>query len=92
MDAILGGMRLSLPSLKSGLHCYIAFVGACQCLFVCAHTCWYHLRGRKVLSRTRPAFPAIAVSPLGVVNAIPLTSYPHQLPGVRKNRLHARER
>ena len=27
MEAILGGMRLSLKSLKSGLSCYTAFVG-----------------------------------------------------------------
>ena len=27
LDAILGGVRLSMASLKSGLRCYIAFVG-----------------------------------------------------------------
>lgn len=27
LDALLGGMRLSLPSLRSGLRCYVAFVG-----------------------------------------------------------------
>ena len=27
LDAILGGMRLSMPSVRAGLRCYIAFVG-----------------------------------------------------------------
>ena len=27
IDSILGGMRSALPSLKSGLRCYVAFVG-----------------------------------------------------------------
>ena len=26
LDAILGGLRLSIPSLRSGLRCYLAFV------------------------------------------------------------------
>ena len=26
LDAILGGMRLSLPCLRTGLRCYVAFV------------------------------------------------------------------
>ena len=31
IDAILGGARLSMKSLKSGLRCYVAFVGKlCQ--------------------------------------------------------------
>ena len=39
MEAILGGMRLSLTSLKSGLNCYIAFVGTRPCSRARAHTC-----------------------------------------------------
>lgn len=27
LDAILGGMKLSMSSLRSGLRCYVAFVG-----------------------------------------------------------------
>ena len=30
LDALLGGTRFSLNSLRSGLRCYIAFVGTCR--------------------------------------------------------------
>ena len=41
MEAILGGMRLSLKSLKSGLSCYTAFVGTCTCSRARAHLSVY---------------------------------------------------
>ena len=31
LRALLGGVRLSMASLSSGLRCYIAFVGAVAC-------------------------------------------------------------
>ncbi len=36
VGAILGGMRLSLPSVQSGLRCYVAFVGELSHVFVMA--------------------------------------------------------
>ena len=36
MDAILGGLQqTTMASLRSGLRCYIAFVGGIICFFMC---------------------------------------------------------
>ena len=39
LDAILGNCRLSIPSVLSGVRCYIAFAGlfSCLCLVSCCH-------------------------------------------------------
>ena len=45
LEAILGGMRLSTASLKSGLRCFVAFVGNVVCgssrgALLFARLCW----------------------------------------------------
>ena len=44
LEAVLGGMRLSMPSVCSGLRCYVAFVGSSLChirtLLDVFRACW----------------------------------------------------
>ena len=54
VKAILGGMRASLPAVKSGLRCYVAFVGtivAPCCVCACA------LRADAISPGARTYFP-----------------------------------
>ena len=53
IDAILGGARLSMKSLKSGLRCYVAFVGK-LCQYALS---FFVVRADKLFPETKLYFP-----------------------------------
>ena len=68
LNAILGGMSLSLKSFKSGLNCYTAFVGARLRWHVCA-CAGMPTAGRQVLPRGR-LLPSEPDRVAGLVDAL----------------------
>ena len=89
LNAVLGGMRFSLKSLKSGLRCYRGFVG--KWLSMLMHTWWgMRLRCRSLLPRheVAPVLPTITRCTDGLVDAFPLGADPAQLPQLRESWVH----
>ena len=71
ISAILGGMKLSMRSFKSGLACYIAFVGE--------HVCgvWPAIVERSICARRDlpggcELLAPSAEHPAGMVSALPM--------------------
>ena len=71
ISAILGGMKLSMRSFKSGLACYIAFVGEHVCGF------WPAIVERSICARRDlpggcELLAPSAERPAGMVSALPM--------------------
>jgi len=89
IDAILGSCSRSLPCVRSGARCFMAFVGArgrlriirprCSMLFACCSRC-NRPEGEAVLSPGSGDFA-------GVVDVVPVSGDTEQLPGLCQDHL-----
>ena len=89
VDAIIGSCALSLPSVKSGTRCYMAFVGACAYLRTMGP------EALRVQCRVPDAtgrkgkgyFPPVLETLL--VDVVPVPGDLEQLPGLREDLVSA---